>query len=196
MKNVHAKSRKAIWLTALGLFAMVAGPTVASLGLDSAIAKVIAPAGATTSNFGYQANLIMGNDKKESTSGTMNLADGKQTEIRLGALQMQITSHKVSEGWKFAIETRDQRTNKVVQASTVITTETEGTRFESKSDDAKVDDVKAFSLSLSPIATKPAANGEKTAGLMQSSDMVTLNFKDPTDIVLIRKFDNLLPKRQ
>jgi beta-lactamase regulating signal transducer with metallopeptidase domain len=182
MKYVHVKARPLLWVGAVALVGLVVGPAVTSLGLDAAVGDVLSPAGRGAARLAYQVETITAGAKKDAVSGTVALQEAVERELTVGALRIRITPHQVPAGWQFAVETRDTSTNALLQSSTVVTSDTETAQIDAKSAAATGADVRAFSLRLTPI-TKPAfAKTGKVSGLVESGDLVTLDFKEPTDL--------------
>lgn len=157
MKSQNLKPRRLLSASAFAFFAIVVGPAVVSLGLDNVVESSIVPADADMDGFAYEAKVSDANDKTASASGTIKVQDGKAAVIRVGELKMQITPRKVSEGWKFAIEVREIKTDNLVSSANIITDE--GVQFRTESDDPKSNS-RSISLNLSPVTAAMPKSGK------------------------------------
>jgi beta-lactamase regulating signal transducer with metallopeptidase domain len=181
MKNSHLKSKNVLWIAALGVLAMMAGPTVNSWGINSAVDKLVSPSTASDENYWYQAKITFANNKGESSEGVMKLIDGQTANIEFGGIEIQVSTEKVPQGRKLKIVTIKKSSKETLQSSTVIVAEGEGAAVKSNSEDAKDDDLRGFSFKFSPVKnTAPKKSAQN--GIIHSGDMVKLNFTNPTDI--------------
>jgi hypothetical protein len=181
MKNSHLKSKNVLWIAALGVLAMMAGPTVNSWGINSAVDKLVSPSTASDENYWYQAKITFANNKGESSEGVMKLIDGQTANIEFGGIEIQVSTEKVPQGRKLKIVTIKKSSKETLQSSTVIVADGEGAAVKSNSEDAKGDDLRGFSFKFSPVKnTAPKKSAQN--GIIHSGDMVKLNFTNPTDI--------------
>lgn len=129
MKSPNLKTRRFLSGAAFAFFAIIVGPTVASLGLENAVESTIVPGGDVASDFAYEVKVISAHDKSASASGSLTIQDNKTSDIRIGELKMQVSPRKVADGWEFAIEVRDTATNSLISSANITTDEKEGAQI-------------------------------------------------------------------
>lgn len=181
MKNSHLKSKNVLWIAAVGALAMMAGPTVNSWGIASAVDKIVNPSAASEDNFWYRAKIIFTNNKTESSEGTMKLVDGSTANFEVGQLEIQVSPEKVPEGRKLKIVTIKKSTKETLQSSTMVVADGEGAEVKAQLDDAKGDELKSFSFKFSPVEHTKTKKSTQN-GIIRTGDLVKLNFANPTDI--------------